>query len=242
MFIDIHAHLEMCKDSEKAIKNAKDILIISAGVDEKSNKKALEFSKKFSNVKCSFGLYPIEALKLSEKELEKELKFIEENKGSILGIGEVGIDLKESPEFEKQKENLIKIIKLAKKLDKPLIIHSRKAEKEVVEILEKEKCKRVVMHCFSGNFKLVKRIIENNWFLSIPTCVKRSEHFQKVILEAPIENLFCETDSPYMHPDGERDNEPKNVIESYNKIAEIKKLSLKEVEEKIEENFEELFK
>ncbi len=241
MFIDIHAHLEMCKDSEKVIKNAKDILIISAGVDEKSNKKVLEFSKKFNNVKCSFGLYPIEALKLSEKELKKELVFVEENKDKIIAIGEIGIDLKESPEFEKQKKNFIKIIKLAKKINKPLIVHSRKAEKEVIDILEKEKCKKVVMHCFSGNFKLVKRIIENKWFLSIPTCVKRSEHFQRVILEAPIENLLCETDSPYMHPDGERNNEPRNVIESYKKISEIKNLSLKEVEKKIEENFKRLF-
>ena len=241
MKIDLHAHLEMCENSEKVISNAKSVLIVAAGVDLNSNKKVLEFSENFENVKCSFGLYPIEALELSGKELQKELDFIEKNKNKIIAIGEVGIDLKESDNLEKQRNNFLKIIELAKKIDKPLIVHSRKSEKEILEILEQEKDKRVVMHCFSGNFKLVKRIVENGWSFSIPTCVKRSEHFQKIILEVPIENLFCETDSPFLHPDGEKNNEPKNVIESYKMISKIKKLSLKEVEKKIEENFERLF-
>jgi TatD DNase family protein len=241
MILDLHAHLEMCENPEKAIKNAKDILIVGAGVDFKTNKKVLDYAEKFSNVRACLGMYPIDVLKLSDKEIEGELKFIEDNKDKIVGIGEVGIDLKESEDFEKQKNNFLKIISLSKKLNKPLIVHSRKAEKEVVDILEKEKCKKVVMHCFSGNFKLVKRILDNGWYLTIPTCVKRSEHFQKVVEMAPIENLFCETDSPFLHPDGERNNEPKNVIESYKKIAEIKQLTLKDVEKKIEGNFKRLF-
>ena len=98
------------------------------------------------------------------------------------------------------------------------------------------------MHCFNGNLKLIKRIILNNWCLSIPTNVKHSEHFQKVIEITPLENLFCETDSPYLHPDREKNNEPSNVIESYKKIAEIKSITLKEVEKQIEENYKNLFK
>jgi len=241
MIIDTHAHLEMCENTKEVIKNAKDILIVASGVGFESNKLALELSKKFSNVKTSFGMYPTDAIKLSKNDLENEFKFIEYNKDKIVAIGEVGVDLKESEDLEKQKEIFIRIIQLAKKIDKPLIVHSRKAEKEVVEILEEESCKRVVMHCFSGNFKLVKKIVENGWFLSIPTSVKRSEHFQKVVKEVPIENLFCETDSPYLHPDGERNNEPRNVIESYKMIAKIKNLGLKEVEKKIESNFKKLF-
>jgi len=97
------------------------------------------------------------------------------------------------------------------------------------------------MHCFSGNMNLVKRIIKNNWRLSIPANVKYSEHFQKIIEITPIENLFCETDSPFLHPDKKFPNEPANVIESYKKISEIKNLSLAEVEKKIEENYKRLF-
>ena len=98
------------------------------------------------------------------------------------------------------------------------------------------------MHCFSGNFNLVKRITENNWYLSIPSNVTFSEHFQKIVNEIGIENLLCETDSPFLHPiKGKRDNEPENVVFSYKKIAELKGIKLKEVEKKVEENFERLF-
>ena len=86
------------------------------------------------------------------------------------------------------------------------------------------------------------REVDNKWFLTIPTNVTFSEHFQKVIQVVPIGQLFCETDSPYLHPiKGEKNNEPGNVIESYKKIAEIKKITLIETEKKLEENYKKLF-
>jgi TatD DNase family protein len=98
------------------------------------------------------------------------------------------------------------------------------------------------MHCFCGNLKSVKRIIDNGWFLSIPTNVTFNEHFQKVAKLCPIEQLFCETDSPFLHPiKGEKNNEPANVICSYKKISEIRVISLKEVENQIERNFNKIF-
>jgi len=98
-----------------------------------------------------------------------------------------------------------------------------------------------VMHCFSGSFKLIERIIANKWYMSIPTNVTFSEHFQKAIEKVPIEQLFCETDSPYLHPNKEKNNVPGNVIESYKKIAEIKKMKLDEVRDKIWDNYVGLF-
>jgi TatD DNase family protein len=98
------------------------------------------------------------------------------------------------------------------------------------------------MHCFNGGLKLVEKIIKNRWFLTIPANVTFSENFQKIVEKAPLNQLLCETDSPYLHPiKGKKDNEPANVIESYRKIAEIKRLDLKEVEEQIEQNFKRLF-
>ena len=104
------------------------------------------------------------------------------------------------------------------------------------ELLEKLNYNKIIMHCFSGNMKLVDKIIKNNWNLSIPANVKHSEHFQKIVEKTPIKQLFCETDSPFLHPDKLQENEPANVIESYKKISEIKALPLAEVEKQIEEN------
>lgn len=247
-FIDVHCHLDMLEKDisiENVVENARksDIsIIVAQGVNPASNKKVLELSEKYAEVKAALGLYPIDALSLSEKEMDDEIDFIRKNKDKITAIGEVGIDFKEDLEqHDKQIKLFEKIISLSLEINKPLIIHSRKAEKEIIELLQKQKAKKVIMHCFSGNFKLLKMIIENGWYVTIPTSVKNSEHFQKVIRETPIEKLFCETDSPYLHPDKEWPNEPANVLESYKKISEIKGISLNEVKSRIFENYQKLF-
>jgi TatD DNase family protein len=239
-FIDIHCHLDLCKDLSKIIENAKKKnikVILTCGI----NKKTLEISKKFPEVKACLGIYPTDCLKLNDQELNGEIQFIKQNKKKIIAIGEVGLDLHHGNKLEKQKQNLKKFIELAKELDIPIIVHSRKAEKDTIDLLENLNCKKVIMHCFSGNMKLVKRIINNSWYLSIPTCVKYNEHFQKIIELTQIDSLFCETDSPFLHPEKKEDNQPVNVIESYKKIAEIKRLSLEKVRDKIYENYKKIF-
>jgi len=244
-FIDIHAHLDICKNTNEVIKKAKEksVLIVVAGLDHKSNASLFNLSKGKENIQICMGIYPTEAEKLDDKQVEKEISFIKENKDKIIGIGEVGLDNLEGEDLDKQKKVLGKFINLAKDLDKPLIVHSRKAEAETIEFLERFFYKKIIMHCFSGSMKLVKRIIENGWNLSIPTNVVYSEHFQKIVELTPIKNLFCETDSPFLNPykSEEFHNEPANVIESYKKIAEIKGISLDEVKNQIFENFERVF-
>lgn len=243
MFIDVHCHLESL-DLEKVIKNArakKVGIIITQGTNKETNRKAIEFSSKYPEVKAALGMYPSEGIKLTAKEIEEEIKFIIKNKDKVQAIGEVGLDLKELNTLDKQKEVFEKFIDLSIKLDKPIIIHSRKAELETIEILEKKKAKKVIMHCFSGKISLVERIAKNGWFLSIPANITFSEHFQIVAKKIPLSNLLCETDSPYLHPAKEFPNEPANVIESYKKIAEIKELTTAQVEKAILDNYNELF-
>ena len=250
VFIDIHAHLDLC-DIEKSVKscNERNVKILTVGINIETNRKALDLSKKYDIVSACLGIYPTETTKLSEKEFNEELKFIEKNKDKIIAIAEIGLDLHEpktKDTFELQKERFISQVKLAMKLNKPIIVHSRKAEKETVEILKELKAKKIIMHCFSGNFKLVDKIIKEGWFFSIPANVKFSEHFQKIVEKTPIEQLFCETDSPFLHPDKNRRlgvrKSPENVIKSYKKIAEVKNISLKETEKKIYENFVRIFR
>lgn len=246
MFIDAHCHLDFYEDREifailKRARKAGVGVIVCNGVKQESNKKVFALSERYGEIRAALGLYPIDALSMSAKKIEAELSFISSHRDEIVAIGEVGLDLKESDELERQKKVFEKIIDLALKLDKPLIVHSRKAEKEVIDMLEKNNVKKVVMHCFNGKMKLVEKIVENGWMLTIPTNVKSSEHFQEVIRRVPIDNLLCETDSPFLHPDKKENNEPANVVVSYEKIAEIKGLSLKEVEGRIEENFKKVF-
>ena len=244
-FIDLHGHTDFYKDDEipAIVEDAKErgVLIVDSGAHPKQNKRVLELAEKY-NWKVTLGLYPIDIIGMKDSEIDFELNFIKKNKSKIIGIGEVGLDFKEDlHNWDKQKEVFRKVIRLAKEIDKPLIIHSRKAEKEAIEILEEEKAKKVVMHCFNGSFRLIERIVANKWYITIPTNVTFSEHFQKAILAVPIEQLFCETDSPYLHPRKEMNNKPGNVIESYKKVAEIKGLKLDDVRNRIWGNFERLF-
>ena len=108
-------------------------------------------------------------------------------------------------------------------------------------MLESSNLKKIVMHCFCGKKSLVKRIADNNWFLTAPTIVVRSQQFQELVKNVPISQLFCETDSPYLSPYKEKTNEPAFVIESYNKIAELKQMDINEVINNIYMNWQKVF-
>ena len=249
-FIDVHAHLDFFdeKNIDEAVKRARKAglgVIVNSGITAERIKKTLELTAKYPDiVRACLGLYPVDMLEMSEKEIEGQIKIIRKaaKEGKVVGVGEIGMDLKMAGEVDRQKKNFERMISLALELDLPIVIHSRKAELECTEILEKMNAKRVSMHCFSGKFSLIKRGVENGWCYSVPANVTFSEHFQKMAKEIPLSNLLCETDTPYLHPiKGQMDNEPANVVESYKKIAEIKGISLKECEKAIEDNYKRLF-
>ena len=163
------------------------------------------------------------------------------NKNKIVAIGEVGLDLHHNKNLNKQKEVFIKIIELAEKIKKPLIIHSRKAEAECINLLKELKFKKALFHSFTGNFKLVKEIEKNNFMLSIPCNVVRSEHFQNIVKNFNLNQILTETDSPYLSPYKDKMNEPSFIVETIKVISKIKNLDKSEVEKIIFKNFQNFF-
>ena len=115
------------------------------------------------------GLYDDVKRDAEPLDVDAEIEFIRKNKDKIIAIGEVGLDkLPEQPKIDEQKEVFWKVIKLAEEIKKPLVVHTRKAEREAIEILESSKLKNVVLHCFTGNLKLVKKAED----LVRATCIK----------------------------------------------------------------------
>ncbi|MBU0666556.1 MAG: TatD family hydrolase [Nanoarchaeota archaeon] len=246
ILIDVHAHLdfpEFEKDIEQVVRNSEKTnvkVIICNGINPKSNRDILSLSKKFDIIKPALGFYPCECDLISPEEFDEELLFIKKNKP--FAIGEVGLDKKHNNDFQKQIICFEKFIKLSKKLNIPIIVHSRKAEIEAIEILEKHKLAKVVMHCFSGKKKLLQRIINNKWYLSIPCNVVRSEQFQEAVKLCPLKQLLTETDAPFLSPNPKISrNEPKYVIETIKKISEIKNMDAEEVANIIFMNYQNLF-
>jgi TatD DNase family protein len=245
--IDIHAHLESIQfkeDLDQVIKNAEKAgikIIINSGTNPKRNRETLELANKYDLIKASFGFYPIGNF---SKDIDEEIKWIEEHKEDCLAIGEIGLDFQEDRKenFGRQEELFKKMLELAVKINKPVIIHSRGAEKEAIEILEKYYKKlKIIMHCFCGKKSLIKKSIELGFFFSIPPVIKRWENFIELVKLVPLEKLLTETDSPYLSPIQGQRNEPANVAVTIKEIAKIKQINEQKIAETIFNNAQNLF-
>lgn len=247
MLIDIHAHLDMVSKNEikKIINNAKSKgieKIISCSTSFESNKKNLELAEKFEEIEAAIGLYPLNAIELNEEELEKAFDFFEKNIDKSIAIGEVGLDLKYSKnneEFEKQKKVFERFIDFGKKYDKPLIIHSRYAQRQVIEMLTEKNAEKVILHGFTESEKLMDFAYKKNWFISVGMNLLENEQVKSNVHQFPLSNTFLETDSPIKF-NGEEVT-PAKIKDIIEKMSNIKSISAKEVEIQIEENYLKLF-
>jgi len=262
--VDVHCHLnhDLFKpDLEQVLERARKAglkTLLVSGVNPVSNKEVLALAKKYPLIKASLGIYPIDALGLAEAEiglprqivpinLADEFRFIEKNKDVVVAIGEVGMDFHwadKDKTYAQQADNFRQIIRFAIKLKKPLVIHSRKAERECLEILEQEiKNKEipVINHCFSGKKNLISKAAGWGHYFSIPPNILRSHSFQTLVKMVDLRQLLTETDAPYLSPYTGKRNEPAFIVETIKKIAEIKGLSEKEVADSIWKNYERIF-
>jgi TatD DNase family protein len=245
-YVDVHCHLDW-KDfkgrEDEVVRSARDAgltMIIANGTGAESNRAVVDLAGRFDIVRPALGIYPPYEAAIEEKDLEEEVAYI--RRSGPIAIGEIGLDGTYGTYPEGQEHVFRRMIELGSDLDVPLIIHSRKAEKHTLDILEEMGAGKVVMHCFSGGKKLVKRCLDLGYFFSIPASVVRSEHFQMVAEMAPVNRLLGETDAPFLSPYG-RDglNQPAYVVESYKAIAKVKGLELEEVEKLLWINVSRLF-
>jgi len=235
--IDVHAHLEQPdydSDRDQVIEMCKQKLnaVITCCANPNDFKLTMDMVDKNKNfIFATFSSHPIYVKEINEVQKKEFFDLIVKNKDKIVGIGETGLDyfhVKENEWREKQKELFREHISLAKKLNKPIVIHSRDSIDDAVNILEQENTKNVLLHLF-GARHLVKKIIDNNWSISVGPIAQRSKTHKKIIRDMPIENIMLETDSPWFGPEG-KTNDPTAVIGVASRISEIKKITPEEVD------------
>lgn len=248
--IDAHCHMEQHDyDSDRntvidACKQAGLKAVITCCAHPRDWKLTMQMIEKHRDfVFASASIHPQYARDIPKKEADAFMELLRENRGKIIAIGETGLDYnwaKEQEWRERQAELFRRFIALSKELDKPLVIHARDAYGEVVEILEQENAKNVMLHMFGAN-QLVKRVIDNGWHVSMNAIVLKSKKHGKVVRDMPLERLMLETDSPWLHPSGSGRNDPRSIRQVAERIAEIKKLPFDEVWQRTAENAVEFF-
>lgn len=249
IYVDIHSHMDfesLNKNIESIIPQMKEkkIITLSNTLDPENYENTKNKFKNYKDtIKVCPGLYPQDAEKISEKNFKEYLKKIEKEKNEIIAIGEIGMDFHHTTEESKkqlQEKRFREIIELGIKINKPLIIHTRKAEQKVLEILseyvEKYKFTKFNLHCFMGKKKLIKEIKRLNIYCSIPMIVKNTQSFQILVEELPIRQLLVETDSPFLHPE-KITNSPLSVPLIYEEIAKIKGYDINETKNMIYKNY-----
>jgi len=252
---DSHAHYndeKFDEDREELLKNmCKENItnIICAGYSVESSKFALNIANEYEFIYATCGISPND-IPQTEEELWKQIEEIKEiaNNKNIVAIGEIGLDYywnKENKEI--QKEAFIKQIELANKLNLPIVIHTREAVADTIDILKNKITanKKGVFHCCPLNRELVKEALKLGFYISFagPITFKNSKNANEIIELVPIDRILVETDSPYLSPEPNRGkrNDSRNLKYMVEKIAVVKQIDIEEVANQVYRNTQKVF-
>jgi len=247
---DTHCHLDFSEfdvDRKEVIERARAQginYIVNIGSSIEGSKKSLELSQKYDFIYSAIGLHPHEA----DGFIPEVKRLLEElaRKDKVVAIGETGLDYyRNYSKAENQKVLFIFLVKLAKDLGLPLVIHSRQAQDDTLKVLKQALPQKAVVHCFSGDENFLKECLDLGFFISF-TCnitYKNSEDLRNLVKLAPLDRLFLETDAPFLPPEGLRGrrNEPMYVKYLCEEVARLKEISIEEVAETTTNNAKEFF-
>ncbi|TQR06143.1 TatD family hydrolase [Psychrobacillus soli] len=253
MFIDTHVHLnadQYDEDLQEVIDRALQANVtkmVVVGFDRKTIERAIKLAEEYAFIYAVVGWHPVDAIDCTDE----DLKWIEELAAheKVVGIGETGLDYywDKSPK-DIQQALFRKQIRLAQKVDLPIIIHNREATEDVIRILKEEEAHLTggIMHCFGGSVETARQCIDMNFKISLggPVTFKNAKKPKEVATEIPLEHLLIETDAPYLapHPYRGKRNEPALVTLVAEEIARLKGLSIEQIAEATTNNAKQFFR
>lgn len=257
MFIDSHAHIdgpEYDADRDEVIQRARDAgvrAVLNVGTGDPHSgalERAVELAEKHNDIYAAVGTHPHDARFFDERAADRIKKLIKDSP-RVIAWGEIGLDYHyDNSPREVQREVFRRQLRLARDAGLPVIIHTREAEDDTIEILQaewNEPHRRGIMHCFSGSLKLAKATMELGFLISFAGVLtfKKADDLRAVAAAVPLERLLIETDCPFLTPvpfRGRR-NEPAHVVEVARSLAAIHGKTFEEMGEVTTGNFNELF-
>ncbi|MFH1454338.1 MAG: TatD family hydrolase [Armatimonadota bacterium] len=249
MFIDTHIHLdskEYENDLEEVLSKAGEKEVeycINPGSDLRSLDTIPRISEKYPQILPAYGIHPHDAKDFNDNLYSKIKTMLQEK---AVAVGETGLDFHYNfSEPQIQKEVFLKHINLSKEFDLPLIIHSRKAEEDIYNLLKKENMKKGVIHCYSGSLEYAEKFINLGFYIGITGVVTfpKAENIRDIVKNIPLERILTETDGPYMAPVPHRGkrNLPEYIPFIAEKITQIKEKNLEVIQGQLFENAKDLF-
>ena len=255
MSIDTHAHIDVAdydEDREAVIQRARESgvqYMVNIGCDVESSYRSMELSEQYDFIYATAGVHPHDVKSIDADTYTHLRQLLLHPK--VIALGEIGLDyFKNYSPQDEQRTHFRKQIQLAREMNKPIVIHSRDANEDIIAILSEFYPKDPtahsgIFHCFSGDQELADKALEMGFYISFSGSVtfKKSDGLRDVAKTIPADRLFAETDCPYLTPAPHRGkrNEPAYVNFTAERLAEIRGLKIEDVERTMALNFFELF-
>ncbi len=242
MIFDTHAHYD-----DKAFDEDRDELldsfpfhniryVVNVGACLQTSKNTIELTKRFPHVYGAVGVHPSEVAEMTAADMVQLRQFAMEDK--IVAIGEIGLDYHyREPEKEIQKIWFVKQMELARELKLPIIIHSRDAASDTLELMRENYAGEIggVVHCFSYSKEIAKEVLDMDFYIGIGGVVtfQNAKKLKEAVKEIPLNKIVLETDCPYLSPEPNRGkrNSSLNLPDVAKVLAELKGVSYDEVVE-----------
>lgn len=247
--IDTHTHIydkQFEEDFDNVIDRIENQLegIVSIGFDLESSQKSIELAKKYNFVHAVVGVHPVDISKYND-EVEKEIEKLVLNEEKVVAIGEIGLDYHWMADPKNvQAEGFRKQMALAERVKKPVVIHTREALQDTLDILAEFPNVGGILHCYPGSYEAAKPFLDR-YFLGIGGTLtfKNNKKTKELVEVLPLEKIVIETDCPYLTPvpfRGKR-NEPIYTKYVAEEIAKIKNISVEEVIKVTTENAKKIY-
>jgi TatD DNase family protein len=239
--IDTHAHLDEIKDVEGALARAKEAgirAVVGVGADLAANEKILDLAGRYpSFVFPALGLHP---WRLNKNDLQANFSLIERELPRCLALGEVGLDFAIETPQEQQEEVLRRLLAIASREKKPILLHARRAWSRALDLLQAFQVKRAVFHWYSGPAGVLKGIFERGYFISATPAVAYSERHRRAIKMVPLGRLLLETDAPEVYQGNP--SEPKDLFIALRAVSELRGQEPGEIADQTFSNAQDFFK
>ncbi len=246
--VDTHCHIDSNRYDEDRDNILKDIeenleFAVNIGYDLESSKNSVKLGDKYEFMYAVVGVHPTDIAGYND-ELEDQLEELSKN-SKVVAIGEIGLDYHwMKDEKEEQKKIFRRQLELARRVKKPVVIHTREATEDTIEILKEYKDIKGILHCYPGSYESALQLMDNYYFgIGGVVTFKNSKKTVEAVSKIPLERLVIETDAPYLTPTpfrGKR-NHPIYVEYIAQKIAEIKGVSYEEVVRVTTENAKKIY-